>query len=33
MCLPFIILTVLVKLFLSDQLPTSEHVPQSSSQT
>ena len=29
--LPFIILTVLVKLFLSERLPTSEHVPQSSS--
>jgi hypothetical protein len=24
MCLPFIILTVLVKLFLSERLPTSE---------
>ena len=29
--LPFVILTVLVKLFLSERLPTSEHVPQSSS--
>ena len=31
MCLPFIILTVLVKLFLSERLPTSGHVPQNSS--
>ena len=30
MSLPFIILTVLVKLFLSERLPSSEHVPQSS---
>jgi Ni/Fe-hydrogenase subunit HybB-like protein len=27
--LPFVILTVLVKLFLSERLPTSEHVPHS----
>ena len=27
--LPFIILTVLVKLFLSERLPSSEHTPQS----
>jgi len=33
MCLPFIILTVLVKLFLSERLPTSGHVPQTSSAT
>src|SRR5208283_1620980 len=33
MCLPFIILTVLVKLFLSEQLQPSEHVPESSSKT
>src|SRR5450755_4613864 len=33
MCLPFIILTVLVKLFLSEQLQTSEHVPPNSSTT
>jgi predicted membrane protein len=26
--LPFIILTVLVKLFLSERLPSSEHTPQ-----
>ena len=26
-CLPFIILTVLVKLFLSERLPTEGHVP------
>ncbi|MEI7809715.1 MAG: hypothetical protein WCJ07_14655, partial [Verrucomicrobiota bacterium] len=26
LCLPFIILTVLVKLFLSEQLPVSEHA-------
>jgi hypothetical protein len=31
MSLPFIILTVLVKLFLSERLPTSGHVPQGSS--
>ena len=30
MCLPFIILTVLVKLFLSEQLPASEHAPHDS---
>ena len=30
MCLPFIILTVLVKLFLSEQLPVSNHEPQGS---
>ncbi|MGO9477446.1 MAG: NrfD/PsrC family molybdoenzyme membrane anchor subunit [Limisphaerales bacterium] len=29
MCLPFIILTVLVKLFLSEQLPASSHEPHS----
>jgi Ni/Fe-hydrogenase subunit HybB-like protein len=33
MCLPFIILTVLVKLFLSERLQTSEHVPPNSSTT
>ena len=33
MCLPFIILTVLVKLFLSEQLQPSEHVLENSSQT
>jgi Ni/Fe-hydrogenase subunit HybB-like protein len=33
LCLPFIILTVLVKLFLSEQLQPSEHVPQISSKT
>jgi len=33
LCLPFIILTVLVKLFLSEQLQFSEHVSQSSSTT
>jgi len=33
MCLPFIILTVLVKLFLSEQLQPSEHVPPNSSTT
>ena len=33
MCLPFIILTVLVKLILSEQLQPSEHVPDSSSKT
>jgi Ni/Fe-hydrogenase subunit HybB-like protein len=33
MCLPFIILTVLVKLFLSERLQTSEHAPQNSSTT
>jgi predicted membrane protein len=27
LCLPFVILTVLVKLFLSEKLPTSGHVP------
>jgi hypothetical protein len=27
LCLPFIILTVFVKLFLSEKLPTSSHVP------
>jgi Ni/Fe-hydrogenase subunit HybB-like protein len=31
MCLPFIILTVLVKLFLSEQLPASEHLARDSS--
>jgi Ni/Fe-hydrogenase subunit HybB-like protein len=31
LCLPFIILTVLVKLFLSEQLQISEHVPQTRS--
>src|ERR1039457_7060745 len=31
MCLPFIILTVLVKLFLSEQLQPSEHAPQNTS--
>jgi len=31
--LPFIILTVLVKLFLSEQLQPSEHVPPNSSTT
>ena len=30
MCLPFIILTVLVKLFLSEQLPASGHEPHGS---
>src|ERR1017187_5437536 len=33
MCLPFIILTVLVKLFLSEQLQPSEHVLENSSHT
>ena len=33
LCLPFIILTVLVKLFLSERLPTSEPVPPNSSTT
>ncbi len=33
MCLPFIILTVLVKLFLSERLQTSEPVPPDSSTT
>ncbi|HEX7578210.1 MAG TPA: hypothetical protein VF430_09255, partial [Verrucomicrobiae bacterium] len=33
MCLPFIILTVLVKLFLSERLPTCGHAPQNSSTT
>jgi predicted membrane protein len=28
LALPFVILTVLVKLFLSERLPTAEHVPQ-----
>jgi hypothetical protein len=27
LCLPFVILTVFVKLFLSERLPTSGHVP------
>jgi predicted membrane protein len=30
MCLPVIILTVLVKLFLSERLPVSSHEPQGS---
>ena len=33
LCLPFIILTVLVKLFLSEQLQPSGHAPQDSSKT
>ena len=33
LCLPFIILTVLVKLFLSERLQPSGHLPQSSSAT
>ena len=28
LCLPFVILTIFVKLFLSERLPTSGHVPQ-----
>ncbi len=31
MLLPFVILTVFVKLFLSERLPSSEHLPQASS--
>jgi predicted membrane protein len=31
--LPFLILTVLVKLFLSERLPTSGHTPQANSTT
>ena len=27
LCLPFVILTVMVKLFLSERLPTDGHVP------
>jgi len=33
LCLPPIILTVLVKLFLSEQLQPSEHLPESRSKT
>jgi predicted membrane protein len=33
MCLPFIILTVLVKLFLSEKLQPSGHLPQGGSKT
>jgi predicted membrane protein len=31
LCLPFVILTVMVKLFLSERLPSRENVPQTSS--
>jgi len=33
LCLPPIILTVLVKLFLSEKLQPSEHLPQGGSKT